>query len=379
VHNQQQMNPVVPWMPAGLHRLLRAFGPVELLLLLVAVVWGGSYSAAKLATQQVPVLEFLLLRFGLTFVVLLPALRGLTRQPGWRAAAAGASLLGANLLAILVCETFGVSLTTASNAAFLISLCVAVTPFCEWWLLHQRPTAGVFAAAVLSVAGAGLLAFQHGGGTGLNAGDGLVLAAACLRGVMVCLTRRFTERHAMPALALTALQMGVMTLGIGCALLLVQGPRLHAVPTTLSFWAAMAFLVLLCTVLAFFVQNHAVARTSPSRVALLMGSEPLWGALIAVAWMGEVMTLQGWVGGGLIVVAAWWVSRPVAPQGHGSPPGRGRPARTRTSAAPSGAAPRRHGTPSRAVRQRPSAHGHPRKAPGQEIQQPPHRRQLPPP
>jgi len=216
-------------------------GPIEALLLLVAIVWGGSYSAAKIATDQVPVLQFLVLRFGLTFLLLLPALRGLA-VVAWPSALAGASLLGANLLAIFVCETFGVSLTTASNAAFLISLCVAFTPLCEWWLLKVRPTGAVLAAAGLLVA--------------------------------------------------------------------VQGPVWAPLPSSASFWGAMAFLVLLCTLLAFFVQNYAASRTSPSRVALLMGSEPLWGALIAVVWLGERLTLQGWLGGLLIVASAWWVTRP---------------------------------------------------------------------
>lgn len=93
------------------------FSPIDALLLLVAIIWGGSYSAAKVATGQMMVLQFLVLRFGLTFLLLLPALRGLA-VPGWRPALVGASGLGLNLLAIFVCETFGVSLTTASNAAF---------------------------------------------------------------------------------------------------------------------------------------------------------------------------------------------------------------------------------------------------------------------
>jgi drug/metabolite transporter (DMT)-like permease len=41
-----------------------------------------------------------------------------------------------------------------------------------------------------------------------------------------------------------------------------------------------------------------------------MGSEPLWGALIAVVWMKEQMSLQGWMGGLLIVGATGWVLRP---------------------------------------------------------------------
>lgn len=285
-------------------------GPVEWMLLLVAVVWGGSYSAAKIATAQMPVLQFLVLRFGLTFVLLLPALRGLAGA-AWPAALAGASVLGINLLAIFVCETYGVSLTTASNAAFLISLCVAFTPFCEWWLLRIRPRGTVMLAAASSVLGAGLLAFQHGGDfPRLAWGDALIVLAAFLRGVMVCLTRRHGDRHRLPALTTTAVQMGVMSLGSAALMVAVHGQAWPAMPRTGTFWMAMAFLVLLCTVLAFFIQNYAASRTSPSRVSLLMGSEPLWGALIAALALGDRMTPQGWVGGLLIVVSAGWVARP---------------------------------------------------------------------
>lgn len=285
---------------------------VEWLLLLVAVIWGGSYSAAKSATAEVPVLQFLFLRFGLTFVLLLPALRHLA-GPSWPAALAGASLLGANLLAIFVCETFGVSLTTASNAAFLISLCVAFTPLCEWWLLKDRPSATVLTAAAVSLLGAGLLAFQHSDQLQMPSwGDALMVVAAFLRGVMVCMTRRHGQRHGLPALTMTAVQMGVMTIGSALLLLAVPGPAWTPLPASSAFWGSMAFLVLLCTVLAFFVQNHAASRTSPSRVALLMGSEPLWGALIAVIWLGERLTVQGWLGGVLIVASAAWVTRPRA-------------------------------------------------------------------
>ena len=285
------------------------FGHVEWLLLLVAVIWGGSYSAAKLATGQVPVLQFLVLRFGLTFLLLLPALRGLA-GPSWPKALAGASVLGINLLVIFVCETFGVSLTTASNAAFLISLCVAFTPLCEWWLLKSRPSRAMLVAAGLSMVGAGLLAFQHGGAASLAMGDGLMVLAAFLRGVMVTLTRRQGQRHGLPALTLTAVQMGMMTLGSGVLMISAHGVTWPPLPSTSSFWLAMGFLVVFCTLFAFFVQNYAASRTSPSRVSLLMGSEPLWGALIAVLWMGEQMALQGWIGGLLIVSSAWWVTRP---------------------------------------------------------------------
>lgn len=137
-----------------------------------------------------------------------------------------------------------------------------------------------------------------------------MVPAAGLRGVMVCLTRGYGVRHGLPALTMTAVQMGVMTLGAGSSMLIVQGAAWLPLPQSDSFWSAMAFLVLLCTLFAFFVQNHAESRASPSRVALLMGSEPMWGTLIAVLWTGGQMTAQGWMGGLPIVGSAWWTTRP---------------------------------------------------------------------
>lgn len=283
-------------------------GRVEALLLLVALIWGGSYSAVKFVSEQLPVLQFLVLRFGLTFLLLLPALRGLARA-GWLGVLSS-SVLGINLLAIFVCETFGVSLTSASNAAFLVSLCVAFTPLCAWLFLREKPSASECTATLVSLLGAALLAFQHGDGvSSLVWGDALMVLAAFLRGMMVCLTRRHANLHRLPALTMTAVQMGVMTLGSGLLLLCVEGPVWTPLPNQVHFWGVMAFLVLLCTVLAFFAQNYAASRTSPSRVALLMGSEPLWGACIAVLWLGDRMTVQGWLGGLLLVASAMWVSR----------------------------------------------------------------------
>ncbi|MDD4885842.1 MAG: DMT family transporter [Thiomonas sp.] len=283
-------------------------GVPEVLLLLVAAVWGGSYAVTKQVTLQWPVLDFLILRFGLTFLVLLPALRPLfTAQ--WRGGLAVGAILGVNLLGIFLCETYGVTRTSAANAALLISLCVALTPLAEWWLLGRAPTARVWQAVALSVIGAGLSSASSGfGRPGL--GDALILLAALLRAIMVTQTRRLATRHKLPALTLTALQTAVVTLGLVALALAMRGPHWPvALPQQASFWGGMAFLVLLCTVFAFFAQNFAASRTSPSRVSLLMGSEPAFGVLFAVVWLGERLTPLGCLGGVLMVLAAWYAAR----------------------------------------------------------------------
>jgi drug/metabolite transporter (DMT)-like permease len=147
----------------------------------------------------------------------------------------------------------------------------------------------------------------------LGFGDGLMLAAAVLRAVTVCQTSKLTRHSSAPALALTAVQAGVI--GFGSLLLALCMPGgLPPLPVARAFWQASVYLVLGCTVFAFFAQNWALKHTPPSRVALLTSSEPAFGALFAVLWLGESLSVTGWIGGGLIVLAALWTTVHARPQ-----------------------------------------------------------------
>jgi drug/metabolite transporter (DMT)-like permease len=158
--------------------------------------------------------------------------------------------------------------TLASHAALLISLCVVLTPLAQWWLLGQRPGPVIWVFSGVSVVGAALLS------GGLSAG---VMAAG-------------------------SLMLALLTPG-----------GLPPLPTAPAFWQATVYLVLGCTVFAFFAQNWALKHSAPSRVALLTSSEPVFGALFAVLWLGERLSLVGWLGGGLIVLAALWTTMKYRP------------------------------------------------------------------
>ncbi|CAE6842631.1 DMT family transporter [Paraburkholderia domus] len=275
----------------------------DLMLLAVAVVWGTSYGVVKSALVFYPVLGLLALRFGITFVILSPTLRHL------RAADArtlrGVLIAGALLLAIFLCETFGILLTRAANAAFLISLCVVLTPLVEWWMLKRKPSRIEWAAVALSLVGAWLLAGD--GALSFNPGDALILLAALLRALTVCVTKRVMRDSALPPLSVTAVQSGVVAFGSAAVAMLFAPQQWQPVPSLAGhalFWGYIGYLVVACTLFAFFAQNFAIKRSSPTRVSLLMGSEPAFGALFACLWLGERISTAAWIGGALIVAAS---------------------------------------------------------------------------
>ncbi len=282
----------------------------DICLIVVAMLWGSSYGVAKSGLQFYPVLGFLTIRFGLTALFLLPFL---VKDYKTRANAVIETIwvglpLGLILLLIFLCETFGVFYTSASNSAFLISLCLIITPFMEWLILKNKPHSLVFICAFISLIGTYLLTIQNGEffTINFNIGDGLIVLASIFRGLMVITTKQRVQNKDISSINLTAIQSIVVF--IGCLILFVTSNivtnKALYLPPSMQFWGAMLYLVLFCTIFAFFVQNWAVKIGTPSRASLLMGSEPVFGALFAVLLFGEHISLIGWIGGAMITLSS---------------------------------------------------------------------------
>ncbi|MCY0950890.1 DMT family transporter [Streptomyces antarcticus] len=279
-------------------------------VLAVAVVWGGSYLAAKGITTAHTVIAVLVLRFALVLPVLVLA--------GWRRLRAltpaqlrGAGLLGLVLGGIFLLETYGVVHTSATNAGLIISLTMIFTPLAEAAVRRVRPPAAFLGAAAVSVTGVVLLT-QGAGFTGPGLGDVLILGAALARTLHVLLMARVKAVQDADSLSLTTVQLGGAVLVFA---LLAALPGTGATPWAAAAdfgaaeWAGLVFLSVFCTLFAFFVQMWAVRRTSPSRVSLLLGTEPLWAAAAGIAIGGEHLGPLGFVGVALVLAGTAWGRR----------------------------------------------------------------------
>ncbi|MEV8319169.1 DMT family transporter [Streptomyces sp. NPDC059900] len=278
----------------------------DLPVLLVAVVWGASYLAAKGITTTHTVIAVLVLRFAVVLPALVVAgLRGLRAltAPQWR----GAGVLGLILSGIFLLETYGVVHTSATNAGLIISLTMIFTPLAEAAVERKRPPRAFLAAAGLSVLGVVLLT-QGGGFTRPSAGDGLILLAALARTVHVLAMSRIKAVKDADSLSLTTVQLGsaVAVFAVLAAAGTGASPWSVAADFGVREWAGLLFLSVFCTLFAFFVQMWAVRRTSPSRVSLLLGTEPLWAAAVGIAVGGERLGAVGLAGGVLVLVGTSW-------------------------------------------------------------------------
>lgn len=282
----------------------------DLPVLLVAVVWGASYLAAKGITTTHTVVAVLVLRFAVVLPALVVAgwrgLRALTAVQ-WR----GAGLLGLILSGIFLLETYGVVHTSATNAGLIISLTMILTPLAEAAVTRTPMPRAFLAAAGLSVTGVVLLT-QGGGFTAPSLGDLLMLLAALARTVHVLAMSRTTSVRSADSLSLTTVQLGS---AVAVFALLATLPGTGASPWSVALdfgpreWAGLLFLSVFCTLFAFFVQMWAVRRTSPSRVSLLLGTEPLWAAAAGIAIAGDRPGALGILGGILVLAGTSWGRR----------------------------------------------------------------------
>jgi len=274
----------------------------EIMLVCVAIFWGTSYGLTKEVLVYISVLGFIALRFLITFVLLIPVFiadnkKGMTKD--WIVSVP----TGLILLSIFIAETYGVANTTVSNAVFLVSLCVVITPFIEWLVYKKSPSIKVLWLSIVCIAGVFLLTMTETREINFNKGDWYILIAAFLRACMVVVTKKLLRGKQLSTLSLTMLQSGIVGFGALLILVFTSHGNLPSIPVEAEFWWITLYLVLFCTIFAFFAQNWAVRNTSPSRVSLLMGSEPAFGAAFAVLWLGEYLAWYQYLGGGLIVIA----------------------------------------------------------------------------
>jgi drug/metabolite transporter (DMT)-like permease len=251
-------------MPALLSRFR-----VDLLLILVAGTWGSTYLVAKELVTPQSVVALLALRM-LLASALMATIVAARRNRITAAELRAGVLLGLVLAAVFAFETFGIANTSATNAGLIISLTIVFTPILDFAVSGRRLPVRFFLAALLAIGGVALLA-SEGDFQAPSLGDLLVLVAAIVRAVHVTTMFKLTGNAPMNSLHLTTVQLATCA-AIFSAASLFYGDSLPHFVANLEPGRAVLFLylVLACTVFAFFVQTWAVRRTSPLRVSLLL-------------------------------------------------------------------------------------------------------------
>ncbi|MDA8216561.1 MAG: DMT family transporter [Dehalococcoidales bacterium] len=266
----------------------------DLSLLLVTAIWGTTFVLVKEATQTLPPLTLIALRFTTGFIALAlvfhKRLRRATRQDVF-AGLLIAFFLGSGFVA----QTFGLQTTAASVAAFITGLNTVIVPVFAFLLLRHRPSRNVVLGVALATGGMALLTLQDD--LSVSQGDLLVVMCAFFFALHIVAVGKNAPCRDTTVLAV--IQVGGVAAAAWPLALLVEHPTFVAPP---EVWGSILFLGVVATGLVFLIQNVAQRFTSPTHTALIFTMEPVFAAVFAYLWLGEIISGRSLLGAGLILV-----------------------------------------------------------------------------
>ena len=273
-----------------------------LALLGVGFVWGAAFVLMKDAIVLQPYMDFLATRFTVAAIamILLRPMVSLRFEAG---DVKYGALIGVVLAFGYITQTIGLDLTTAATSGFLTGLYVVFTPLIAWLFIRRKVSGKVALGVLFSIVGMGIFS-GAATSTEFQVGQIWLVVCAVLYAVHILLLGHYGKtrnsyRFAMLQIAFVAL----VTWGFA----LVDG---YQPPPNFEVWFAVLFTALLSTVMAFWIQTWAQTLLDPARVALLITSEVIFTALLAIGLGQEPLTLAIVVGGGMMLTAMLIVEWP---------------------------------------------------------------------
>jgi len=257
-------------------------------LVLLGIIWGGSFFFARIAVAEMHPLVLVLFRVAIAAVALHlylavagPSFR--LALPHWR----GLLLLGILNNAIPFSLIFAGQTVLGAGLASVLN---ATTPF--WTLMvanvltaDERMTWNRLAGVLLGIAGTAVMILP-----GLQAGlDGPVWAKAALIGasmsyaLALIVARRLRE---VPAPVMATGQLTASTLVMIPVVLAVEGGS-GLFNASAGIWAAVLALAVVSTALAYLLYFRIVARAGATNASLVTLIVPVSAILLGTLFLGE--------------------------------------------------------------------------------------------
>lgn len=268
----------------------------NLLLLAVAIVWGGGFVAGKMALTGLNPAPVLLYRFSMaTLLCGICFCRRIRSTP--KVTAVKGCLIGALQMAAQAVQLVGLQYTTPAKQSFLCTAYVALVPFLSWIVLRKRPQPKAFLAGFIALAGIGLISLR--GSFDIGFGDGMSLGFAALFGLQIVLVGRFVGNDA-DSIQLSFFQFLTASVIAGTACLM-SGESL--IPIGWESLSGIMYLGILNTFVAMAGQNVGQKYTRDTTASLIISLESLFGFTFSVLYYHEQLEWRMLAGGVLCFAA----------------------------------------------------------------------------
>lgn len=259
-------------------------------LVVAAMAFGATFVVVKDTVASFPPLALVAWRFLFGGLVLI-ALAFPTRARVWRDGA----IAGTWLFFGYAFQTAGLQTTGATNSALITGLYVVFTPLVMAAWRRRRPTPWVVVGTVLAFMGLILLTIEPG----FRLGRGDLLTLLCAVGFASHIAYLSTRARFHAVIPFTGAQLIVTAAWAFAASIVFEGPRIPSADVL----PALLGLGLGVSAVAYLLQVWAQTRIGPSRTAVILTLEPVFGVAFGALLLGERLDVRGWIGA-LVIVAA---------------------------------------------------------------------------
>lgn len=273
----------------------------NLLLLVVALIWGSAFVAQSLGMANVAPLTFTGLRFLLGALVVAPLAWREWRARAERGAspaigdARGIFGLGVLLMLGAVCQQIGIVDTSVTNAGLLTALYVPLVPLLVWAVDRLPPHWSVWPTSFGCVLGSALISGQGFSPPGV--GDSWVIASSFFWALHVLFVGRLAERLNAPFLVASG-QFAVCGL---LSLLAAAWGETATLDGLRQAWLPIVYTGVISVGIGFSAQVIGQRYAQPAEAAIILSAETVFAGLFGFLLLGERLTSSGLAGAVLIV------------------------------------------------------------------------------
>lgn len=270
------------------------------LLIIMNILWAGSYSFMKWGLEYLAPMHLLYARFLISGIILFffsyKQLKGLDLRVVLRCAILGAVMATAHGLGMT-----GINKSYATDGAIIYALEPIVAIVYAGFLLKEKIDAWRIAALLLALFGFAVLSNMFSKNILVNFmlfGNFLMLLGIFVDGLFSPIAKPAVQK--IPARV-------VITLGLFFAVIFLTPFAVTTkIKTTEISWQAVAsilYLSVICTSVGWTLWVYFLKKFPVNIIALTVFLQPVFGPFISYFWLGEQISARVWFGGGIILTA----------------------------------------------------------------------------
>ena len=277
-------------------------------LLLITLIWGGTFALVKNALTDISPLLFLGIRFFIAAMLLYPFVHLTLKKMDKKTFIAG-SILGIFYFLGFATQTVGLNFTSATKSGFITGTFVVIIPILQTIIESRKPKwyniVSIFFVMIglifLSSSGDNLFQFINELGSDFNLGDFLTLLCAILFAFQVVYVDVFTKKYEyMP---LVFIQLLITGLGgfLGALVLSTLGLEIIKFSLATNVVFALIYTSVFASIIATILQLKYQKIVTPTKAGIIYSFEPIMAAVLAFFILGEKISKFGMFGGVFIV------------------------------------------------------------------------------